>query len=143
MTKRILVPTDGSPASTAAVDAAMAFAHDSGAQIVGLHVVPLRPLLSEGMGVVAAPESEDQARACLADVERRAAQAGVAAQLLTRRADAPSEAILELARDLDCGLIVMALRSKRTGRGSLPGSQTAAVLAHSAVPVMVVPCHAT
>ena len=139
MVKRILVPTDGSPASMAAVDAAVAFAHDSGAQLVGLHVIPPPPLLSEGMGVATVPESEDHARACLDQVERRAAQAQVPAELLTRRADAPSEAILAVARELGCELIVMALRGKSTGRGLLPGSQTATVLAHSTVPVVVVP----
>jgi nucleotide-binding universal stress UspA family protein len=139
MLKRILVPTDGSAASMVAVDTAVGFAHDSGARIVGLHVTPLLPLLSEGTSVVAVPESEELASVCLGYVERRAAQARVPAEVLLRRADSPSEAILAAARELGCDLIVMALHGKSMGHAMLPGSQTAAVLSHSPVPVLVVP----
>jgi len=142
MGKRILVPTDGPAASMAAVDMAIGFAHDCGARIVGLHVTPLLPMLSEGGGVIAVPEDKDQASLCLGHVERRAAQSGVPAEVLLRRADSASEAILDVARELRCDLIVMALHGKSTGRAMLPGGQTTIVLSHSPVPVLVVPpCH--
>lgn len=139
MGKRILVPTDGSAASVAAVDTAIGFAHDCGARIVGLHVTPLLPHLSEGSGVIAVPESEAPASTSLSYVERRAAQAQVPAEVLLRRADSPGEAILAAARELGCDLIVMALHGNSTGHAMLPGSQTTAVLSHSHVPVLVVP----
>jgi nucleotide-binding universal stress UspA family protein len=91
------------------------------------------------MGVAAVPESDETVRECLGYVERRALQAGVPAEVLTRRADAPSEAILAVARELQCDLIVMGTHARSGIRGLLPGSQTSAVLAHSAIPVLVVP----
>ncbi|MEW6371538.1 MAG: universal stress protein [Pseudomonadota bacterium] len=139
MFKRILIPTDGTAASMAAVDAAIDFAHASGAEVVGLHVTPLRPLFSEVLGVLTAPEAEETARECLAYVERRAAQAGIGATLSTRRADSPADAIVAAARELHCDLIVMGTRGRGQASALLLGSQTQGVLAHSAIPVMVVP----
>lgn len=139
MYTRILVPTDGTAASMAAVDAAVGFAHGCGAQVFGLHVTPVRPMFSEVLGVLTAPENEERANEYLGYVERRAAQAGVTAAVLTRRGDAPWEAIVAAARDLRCDLIVMASRGLGPARALLLGSQTQAVLAHSAIPVLVVP----
>lgn len=139
MFKRILVPTDGTAASMAAVDAAVSFAHAHHAQVFGLHVTPLRPLFSEVLGVLTAPENEDRAREFLGYVERRAAQAGIAAAVESRRADAPWEAIIAAARELRCDLIVMASRGRGPVRALLLGSQAQAVLTHSAVPVLVIP----
>jgi nucleotide-binding universal stress UspA family protein len=139
MFKRILIPTDGTAASMAAVDAAVGFAHACGAQVFGLHVTPLRPLFSEVLGVLSAPEHEDRAREFLGYVERRAAQAGVAATVSTRRADSPADAIIAAARDLRCDLIVMGSHGRGQASALLLGSQTQGVLTHSAIPVMVVP----
>lgn len=138
MFKRILIPTDGSAASMAAVDAAVDFAHACGAAVFGLHVTPLRPLFSEVLGVLSAPEHEERAQECLAYVERRAAQAGLTAAVSTRRADSPADAIIAAARDLHCDLIVMGSRGRGQASALLLGSQTQGVLAHSAIPVMVV-----
>lgn len=139
MFKRILVPTDGTAASMAAVDAAVDFAHASGAEVFGLHVAPLRPLYSDVLGVLSAPEDEAIARDCLAYVERRAAQAGIGATVSTRRADSPADTILAAARELHCDLIVMGAHGHGQAGAQLPGSQTQGVLTHSTVPVMVVP----
>lgn len=139
MFKRILVPTDGTATSMAAVDAAIGFAHGSGAQVLGLHVTPPRPLYSDGLGTLAAPETEDRAGEFLGYIERRAAQAGVAASVQARRADVPWEAIIDAARDRQCDLIVMGSRGRSPARALLLGSQTQAVLGHSAIPVMVIP----
>lgn len=141
MSRRILVPTDGSAGANAAVDAAIGLAHDSAARIIGLHVTSLPALLSEGTGVVGAPETADASRECLGYLERRAAQAHVPAEVLTRRADAPSDAILAAARELQCDLIVMGAHGRNTAVAHRLGSQTSAVLAHGLVPVLVVPFH--
>jgi nucleotide-binding universal stress UspA family protein len=139
MFRRILVATDGTPAAAAAVDAAIGFAHLSGARVVGLHVAAPWSRPSEGTGVAALPKSDEAAKECLGHVERRAQQAQVSAEVLTRRADAPSEAILAVARELQCDLIVMGTHAGRGVGARLPGSQTTAVLTHSAIPVLVVP----
>lgn len=139
MFKRILVPTDGSAASMAAVDAATALAHENRAQVLGLHVTPVRPLFSEMLGVLTAPENQERGRELLGYVERRAAQAGVSATVQLRRADSPWAAIVAAARELDCDLIVMGSRGRGGAAALLLGSQAQAVLAHSAIPVLVIP----
>jgi nucleotide-binding universal stress UspA family protein len=139
MFERIMVPTDGSVASTNAIDAAVAFAHGTGAQVVGLHVIPLRPLYSHLLGVLATPENEALANEYLDYVKRRAAQAGVPATVLTRTSDTPYDAIVTAARDQQCDLIVMGKHGRSGVRALLLGSQTQAVLTHSAIPVLVIP----
>lgn len=139
MFTRIMVPTDGSAASTVAVDKAVAFARATGAEIVGLHVVPQRVLMSQVAGVLAAPENEALAKEYLGHLERRAQQAGVRATLLTKTSDDPYEAIIKAARDLQCDLIVMGSHGRSGVKALLLGSQTQAVLTHSAIPVLVIP----
>ena len=138
MFKHILVPTDGSAASAAAVEAAVDLARDTGARLDGLHVMPLRPQFSHILGVLAVPGNEAMAREYLGYIERRAAQAGIPVSVLTRTSDTPSAAIVTAARDLQCDLIVMGSHGRTGARALLLGSQTQAVLAHSAIPVLVV-----
>lgn len=139
MTRRILAATDGTAGAIAAVDAAISFASTSGAHIIGPHLSFFPPLMSEGTGVLAAPESADEARERLGYVEGRAGEAGVGADVLLRHADVPGEAIPASARDLHCDLIVMGAHGRRSAGTRAPGSQTAAVRKHSTVPVLVVP----
>ena len=139
MFKRIMVPTDGSPASTAAIDAAVGFAHGTGAEVVGLHVIPLRPLFSHVLGVLAAPGNRELAHEYLGYLERRAAHAGVPVSVLTRTSDTPWEEIIRAARDLLCDLVVMGTHGRSGAAALLLGSQTQAVLTHSAIPVLVIP----
>lgn len=139
MFEQILVATDGSAASSKAVDAAIRLAKDSGAGIFALHVTPLRPFLSTVAGVMAAPEFEAEAAEALGHVERRAAQARVPVSTMTRKHDHPSEAIIEAARELRCDLIVMGTNGRGAAASLLLGSQSQAVLTHSAIPVLVVP----
>lgn len=139
MFKRILVPTDGSAASTAAVDAAVILAHATGAELVGLHVIPLRPLNSHVLGVLVAPEKRALADEYLGHLERRAAETGLAASVQTKTSDTPHEQIIKTARDLQCDLIVMGSHGRSGAAALLLGSQTQAVLMHSAIPVLVIP----
>lgn len=99
----------------------------------------MRPHFSEVLGVLSAPEHEERANEFLGYVERRAAQAGVTAAVQARRADAPWEAIIAAARDLRCDLIVMGSHGRSKASALLLGSQTQAVLTHSAIPVLVIP----
>lgn len=138
MARRILVATDGSACAEAAVDAAVGLAHDSGASIVGLHVTALASLMNEGSAVSASAYAQEP-HACLGYVERRAAQARVPVEVATRRADAPSAAILAAAHELQCNLIAMGAHGADAHARRTLGSQTATVLAHCTVPVLVVP----
>lgn len=137
--RRILVPTDGSAGAKAAVDAAVGLARDAGASVVGLHVAALASMLNEDSDGAPDPEGARLSRACLGYLEQRASQAGVPAELVTRRADAPSQAILAAVRALQCYLIAMGAHGTGADVQRILGSQTMTVLAHCSVPVLVVP----
>lgn len=139
MFRRILVPTDGSPASMAAVDLAVALAHRTDARLFGLHVAPRRPRLREHIDQLLAPDDADRSGEFLGYVARRAAQAHIAGSTHAVRGGAPHEAIRAAAREFDCDLIVMASHGRGPAQSLLLGSQTQQVLAHSTVPVLVIP----
>ena len=52
-------------------------------------------------------------------------------------ADAPWEGIIRCARRKSCDLVVMASHGRRGLRGLVLGSETAKVLTHSKIPVLV------
>jgi nucleotide-binding universal stress UspA family protein len=142
MFKRILVSTDRSSLSSKAIHAAIELAKDSGAQLVGVTVVP--PFKYAGMAGYAAEAYDGhhsevlmQAEACLHGLREAAQQAQVDCAVVTKETDTPWEGIVETASEQGCDLIVMATRP-RSGLQALIGrSQTQEVLKHSPLPVLV------
>ena len=65
------------------------------------------------------------------------AAAGVQASATVSSARSPWEGILKAARSKHCDLVVMASHGRRGLAGLLPGSETAKVLTHSHIPVLV------
>ncbi|QJE02160.1 universal stress protein [Massilia forsythiae] len=144
MYRRILVPTDGTELSARAIEMALRLAAPAGAVVIGMHASTPPYLLAPELGL-AAPiddawrhEREQQAQDGLAYVRRRAGETGVACEALLVRHDSPHEAIVQAARDRACDLIVMASHGRRGMAARLLGSETAKVLTHSAIPVLVV-----
>jgi len=144
--RHLLVPTDGSARSRAAAAAAVALARSSGARITGLFVIAegVPTAFSGGKlyasGVVGRrirALAKLQAKAALAEIDRRAAAARVRHQEIQRRARAPWRAILRVARARGCDLFVMGSRGRGRVKSALLGSQTLQVLAHSRIPVLV------
>jgi nucleotide-binding universal stress UspA family protein len=144
--KHILVPTDGSRRSGKAIRAAARLARTLGARITAIYVVPegVPTLFSGdrlyGSGILGRRYKElirSQAMKALAVVEIEAGIAGVAYSSVQPVAGQPWQAIIRAARVQHCDLIVMASH----GRGGLKalalGSETAKVLAHSKIPVLV------
>jgi nucleotide-binding universal stress UspA family protein len=58
MFKHLLVPTDGSALSEAAIQMAVTFARESGAKVTGLHVIPEFHVLAYGTEMIATKRSE-------------------------------------------------------------------------------------
>lgn len=143
MFKRILIPTDGSAASQRAILGGLAFARESGAEVVGLTVVPPFQVLSADPDMLEATADEyqriarERAGRILADVEAAATEAGVPCRLAQSFADSPWEAIITTARNEGCDLILMASHGRKGIAGLLLGSETQKVLVHSAIPVLV------
>ena len=147
MFKHILLPTDGSKLSNRAVRLGITFAKEVGARITTIHAVPeFRMVVEEGLVSPAAAElkkrfeaeSLEHARKMLARIEKAAQEAGVECESVTVVSDYPYQVIIDTAKKKKCDLILMASHGRRGITGLLLGSETAKVLTHSKIPVLVV-----
>jgi nucleotide-binding universal stress UspA family protein len=144
MFKHLLVPTDGSALSDAAVRMAVTLARESGAKVTALHVIPEFHVLAYGTEMLADTEdrfiqvTRQHAENYLAEVTKAATQVGVECDTVSRNHAHPYEVIISVAEQRGCDLIVMASHGRGGMRALLLGSETQKVLTHSAIPVLVV-----
>ena len=149
MYKHVLLPTDGSKLSAKAARETIRMARALGAKVTAIHVVgnyhqrlqdaedgfmlPVIPALKK--------EYEDRAAAhadaILRPIKEAATKAGVKCDTAVVAGDPPYEMIINQARKSKCDLIVMASHGHRGLKGILLGSETAKVLTHSKIPVLV------
>ena len=143
MYQHILLPTDGSPASASAVEAALQFAKEAGARVTALHVLPEFHLYGY---LAQSPEDTYEnylrdsaafASRMLTSLAGKAQALGVPCETLVRRSDRPHRKIVETAQVQGCDLIAMATHGQTGVKGMLLGSQTHKVLLDSTVPVLV------
>jgi nucleotide-binding universal stress UspA family protein len=143
MFRHILLPTDGSPLSEAAMRKGIQFAKTIKARVTGFCVIPKLRYFSYNSDI--GPEFQKQAVAAfqsevnknLLAIEKAAKEAGVACETAKETSDQPYEAIIEAARKRECDLIIMASHGRRGVEGLLLGSETQKVLTHSKIPVLV------
>jgi len=146
MFKHILLPTDGSELSNKAVKRGIEFAKKIKARVTAIHVVPeFRVIVDEGLVSLSAAlkkrlEAEALARAqkMLSTIARQAKARGVRCATISVASDLPYQQIIAIARKKKCDLIMMASHGRRGLSSLLLGSETAKVLTHSKVPVLVV-----
>lgn len=146
MFRNILVASDGSSRAKSAARLAARLAARTRAQITALYVVRegVPTIFSGGAifagGVLGRRYERALAREAaeaLALVEREADLAGARCVALHAVARRPWRAIVQTAKARHCDLIVMASRA-RPGLGGLAlGSETAKVISHSRLPVLV------
>ena len=143
MYRRILVPTDGTERSTAALETALDLARLGRGTIIGVHASPPPYVMAPELGL-AAPiheawrrEREQLGQDAVAYIRRRAGEAHVPCETLLVPGLAPVDAIILTAREQLCDLIVMASRGRGGLAGRLIGSETWKVLGNSAIPVLV------
>lgn len=141
MYKNILVPTDGSELSDAAIKEAARLAKELGSKLV-LFYAPVMQGLSPPIPAkereLVQKAMQDQAEAILASAAKNTNLAGVAVEQHFTVTDSPYEAIIEAAKELQCELIIMASHGRRGLSAVLLGSETQKVLTHSTIPVLVV-----
>jgi nucleotide-binding universal stress UspA family protein len=143
MFKHILIPTDGSDLSRKAILYGAQLAKESGAKVTGLTVT--EPYQAAGMDAVFVPvdlgDYEEQSRVlsekAIEQVKMAAQAAGVSCETIREVHDQPYRAIIDAALALGCDLIVMASHGRRGISALLLGSETAKVLTHSTIPVLV------
>jgi nucleotide-binding universal stress UspA family protein len=146
MFQNILVPTDGSDFSNKAVSTAARLAHSLDAKLLVLHVrSPIDSphhveggALTQLGGKIVMQEIEDEERKLLEAALEIAAADGTAAKTAFVAGYSTYDAIIRIAREQNCDLIVMASHGRRGLSGFLIGSETQKVLTHTAIPVLVV-----
>ncbi|MDH4062124.1 MAG: universal stress protein [Aquincola sp.] len=145
MIKNLLVPLDGTDLSERAMRESIELARQLGASITGFVAEPDVPLPHMGKNMAQYRQERDahqvvtdtHAHALLAQFGERAQQAGVpftARHQITDRVDA---AIVDLAEQLEDGLIVMVTHGRGVFAGLLFGSHTRNVMALTKVPLLV------
>jgi nucleotide-binding universal stress UspA family protein len=145
MFKNILVPTDGSALSGRAIKRAVQLAKEQKARVTGFYVGPAWSPKVDGDSILSGFISPEQHSAVvkktadqyLGALKKAADAAGVPCKCLHAEGAYPYEKIVKAAQQNRCDLIVMASHGRRGISKLLLGSETAKVLAHSSVPVMV------
>lgn len=146
MFRHILLPHDGSALSGKAVKRGIDFAWKINARVTAIHVVPQFMVAADVSLVSLSPalrdRLEDQARMraqkILDTIARQAKTRGVRCATMSIAGDFPYQQIIAAARKKKCDLIMMASHGRRGLSSLLLGSETAKVLMHSRVPVLVV-----
>ncbi|MGH8808347.1 MAG: universal stress protein [Noviherbaspirillum sp.] len=143
MFKKILVPTDGSPLSDKAVNAAIEFAKMAGAEVVAISVAEAYPFppISESPYSGGSQAYEQHALALAQEHVDRVAAAAEAAQVqceaIVVEGLNPYEEIVKAAAEYHCDAIFMASHGRKGLNKLFAGSETQKVLAHTMLPVLV------
>lgn len=144
MHRHILIPTDGSALSQAAVEYGVALAKSVGAKVTVLTVsAPFHTFAVEPAMVTETPEHyAEQVAASVAKYLDAAKQvalaAGVSCETLHVEHDHPYLAIIDTAAKKSCDLIVLSSHGRHGISAIVLGSETTKVLTHSSIPVLVV-----
>jgi nucleotide-binding universal stress UspA family protein len=146
MFRRILVPSDGSPLSRGAVQAAVALAKACGAAVVVFHAYPkfrggaygTNESAHEALVAAHVQQAKADVDAIFAAADAEARAAGVPCECVAIAGDHPWEAILAVAKRKRCDAICMASHGRRGLAGVLLGSETQKVLTHATLPVLVI-----
>jgi len=135
--QRILVTTDFSPASLAAVRCARALAAERGADLLLLNVI--EPFHVDWKMDTSGRQRDDRAEADRALAALAAAELPGLANVRTElRPGVPAEAIVDFARVTRADLLIIATRGRTGLTRALLGSVAESVVRHAPCPVLVV-----
>lgn len=143
MFTHILLPTDGSALSEAAIDKGIRFAKGLGARVTVVCAVPeldfftYETEIPKDVKEKSRQQSHERAEQYLAWASRRAKEHGVPCATVCTTDDQPHAAIIRTAEEKGCDLIMMASHGRKGVRGLLIGSETQKVLTLSKIPVLV------
>ncbi|MDR3067839.1 MULTISPECIES: universal stress protein [Comamonas] len=144
MFKHILIPTDGSKLSEAALQAGMRLAKEQGAQVTALYVMPDYTAIIYGAEALMSYNAAEFDKSAQKEADKvlqtaidMAAAEGVACKTLRTTSISVNQAIIKTAQDNHCDLICMASHGRKGIAGILLGSETQRVLINSSIPVLV------
>jgi nucleotide-binding universal stress UspA family protein len=146
MYRKILAVTFGTELSNKAVKEAAKLAAGLGAQLLVLHVRSPLDIPHHAEGGALSRLGEDKITQEIADKERQlldvaveiAASVGIKAETAFIADLSPYEAIVRVAEEQQCDLIVMGTRIRHGIPGYFVKSETQKVLEHTEIPVLVV-----
>lgn len=146
MTRRILLPVDGSTEGHPATTYALDLAQELGADVHVLHVVNTRlPGTAADMDVTGWDEVlellRDRGEGAVDKVAREARQRDVTTEPFVTDAGEVAGAIVDHVRDHDVDLVIMGTHARSGLPRFLLGSVTERVLRASPVPILAVPLH--
>lgn len=143
MYRHMLLPTDGSPLSSHAVEHGLELAASLGARVTILTVVePFHTFAAEPDHLGETRERYEKharraAHAILDSAMEKAHARDVTAEMKLVGSEHPDQAIISTASTRGCDMIAMASHGRRGVNALLLGSVTRKVLAHARVPVLV------
>lgn len=143
MYSNILIPTDGSELAMKAVSHGVQLAKAIGAKVTILTVtLPFHVFSAEAAMIEDTPDDytmriAEQAQKTLIAASGVAKAAGVPCEALAVEDDRPYEAIIDTAASKGADLIIMASHGRKGISALILGSETAKVLTHCKVPVLV------
>lgn len=138
MYDHLLVPTDGSPESFAAVDEGVDLAAALEATLTFLYVIDTRDYstLPESKWLRIVEDLESEGDRALAEATRRAETRDVPIETRLERG-VPHESILQMAAEIGADLLVMSTHGRTGIDRFLLGSVTEKVIRSTEVPVLV------
>ncbi len=147
MYQNILIPTDGSQLSAAAIEHGVRLAKHINAKITFLTVrSPFHSLTGEPEMVVDMPDDyrqfvhsylTEETDKWLSDARKVAEASGVGCETVCAEHEHAYQGIIDTAHRQGCDLVLMASHGRRGMAGIILGSETVKVLTHSSVPVLV------
>lgn len=143
MYQHILIPTDGSTLSEAAVEHGIEFAKEIGAKITAMtvsepfHMFTVKVESLEYTATTYKQYARERAVGILDAIAAAAKAAGVPCDTVHVEEEHPYKAIIDTAKSKQCDLIVMASHGRRGISAIVLGSETVKVLTHSKTPVLV------
>lgn len=149
MYSRILVALDGSPTASGALDAAIRFAHDTGAELRPLYVIDIPVLAYDVPGFdpsIVRDAFVEEGRIICTDAGARMTRAGVKGTPCSAEVELGVEDIAQcierIAAEWHADLIVMGTHGRRGVRRLVLGSVAERVLRNAHRPVLLVPARA-
>ncbi len=138
MYNHILITTDGSDLAQRGVDYGVSLAKALHSKVTVITISEPYPLQSAATIGSWTDAQRKHSEAAFARAKEAASQAGIEMETLHETSALPAQAIVDAATGMGADLIVMASHGRRGVSRILLGSQTAEVVHHSKVPVLIV-----
>jgi nucleotide-binding universal stress UspA family protein len=135
--KKILLATDGSKFSEAAMKEAISISRACASKLYVLSVVEMNPEY-EALAPQLVEKADAETRKLLEAAKKRVLKEGLECETIVHQGDEPAQLIVEEARKRKVNMIVMGIHGRKGLKKLMMGSVTAKVIAHTPCSVLVV-----